>query len=270
LVQRHGPLVLSVCRRVLQNAHDAEDAFQATFLVLVRKADSIAKPDSLANWLYGVAFRTAKKARTTASRRRNYERQAISMCVADPAPEAAWRELRTVLDEELYRLPEKYREPLVLCYLQGKTNEEAARQLGWPVGSMSARLARGRELLRDRLASRNRAVPPALLGALLARVPEVASVSTRLSAVTVRSALALVTEQASGLISPTVHALVEETVKPRRAARPALMIALLLALAAALLGGAALAYGTLGHGNSQGTSPQQTPRESNSVIEGCH
>jgi RNA polymerase sigma factor (sigma-70 family) len=263
-------LVLSVCRRVLQNAHDAEDAFQATFLVLVRKADSIAKPDSLANWLYGVAFRTAKKAKTTASRRRNYERQAISMCVADPPPEAAWRELRTILDEELYRLPEKYREPLVLCYLQGKTNEEAARQLGWPVGSMSARLARGRELLRDRLAGRNRAVPPALLGTLLVQAPEVAGVPARLSAVTVQAALALATGQATGLISPTVQALLEAAVKPRGLAKLPLVLAMLLALAVIALGAAFLAHGGLGHANGPAASPPQTPSESSSGVEGCH
>jgi RNA polymerase sigma factor (sigma-70 family) len=269
LVQRHGPLVLSVCRRVLQHAHDAEDAFQATFLVLVRKAGSIAKPDSLANWLYGVAFRTARKARTSAARRRNYERQAITMGVADLLPEVTWRELRATLDEELYHLPDKYREPLVLCYLQGKTNEEAAHQLGWPIGSMSARLARGRELLRDRLASRNRAVPPVLLASLLARVPEAASVPAHLREVTVQAALSLAAGGVAGSLSPAVRALVEGTGKATGSGRSAVLVALLLALAALMLGGAVLAHAGLGKNNNQGALPQQPPSEASSGAHHC-
>jgi RNA polymerase sigma factor (sigma-70 family) len=156
LVARHGPMVLGVCKRVLHHAQDAEDAFQATFLVLVRKTGSIGQPELLANWLYRVAHHTALKARANAARRSKNQRQAVSRPTPDPLLEVAWRELRALLDQELSRLPEKYRAPLVLCYLQGKTNEEAARQLGWPPGSMSARLARGRVMLRDRLAGRDR------------------------------------------------------------------------------------------------------------------
>jgi RNA polymerase sigma factor (sigma-70 family) len=160
LVRRHGPLVLGVCRRVLHDWDDAQDAFQATFFVLARKAASLAKPEALGNWLYGVAFRTAVKARARAARRREYERQA-GRATANPSSELARRDLWEALDEELSRLPEKYRAPLVRCYLEGKTNEEAARELGCPPGSMSGRLARGRELLRERLTSRpwRRAAP---------------------------------------------------------------------------------------------------------------
>jgi RNA polymerase sigma factor (sigma-70 family) len=141
LLQRHGAMVLGVCRRVLGDVHDAEDAFQATFLVLVRKARSIGKADSVGSWLYGVAYRTALKARADAARRRIHERQGGEMSNSDPLADVAWRDLRAVLDEELGRLPEKYKAPLVLCYLEGKTNEEAAQLLGWTKGTVSGRLA---------------------------------------------------------------------------------------------------------------------------------
>jgi RNA polymerase sigma-70 factor (ECF subfamily) len=154
LVRRHGPMVLSVCRRVLRHSQDAEDAFQATFLVLAEKAPGLRQPELLANWLYGVAYRTALHARQRASRRSEREREAATLFFSEGDSESESRELRQVLDEELQGLPEKYRAPLVLCYLEGMTNEAAARRLGWPSGSMSYRLARGRELLRERLEAR--------------------------------------------------------------------------------------------------------------------
>ncbi len=154
LVRRHGPMVLGVCRRMLRHSHDAEDAFQATFLVLAEKAQHLRRPERLANWLYGVAYRTALHARQRAAHRSRLEREAAAMSAPISDPEFESQELRRILDEELHRLPEKYRAPLVLCYLEGKTNEEAARLLGWPVGSMSYRLARGRDLLRQRLETR--------------------------------------------------------------------------------------------------------------------
>src|SRR5262249_5900371 len=124
LLQRHGPMVLGVCRRVLRDAHDAEDAFQATFLVLVRKAGSLDGRASLANWLYTVAYRISLKVKAGAARQRNLGLRCSRMAATDPAVDAVWRDLRPVLDEELGRLPEKYRAPVVLCYLEGKTNEE--------------------------------------------------------------------------------------------------------------------------------------------------
>ncbi len=154
LVRRHGPMVLSVCRRLLRNSHDTEDAFQATFLVLAEKASRLRQPELLANWLYGVAYRTALHARRRTSRRSEREREAATPSTSSGESEIEAREVRRILDEELQALPEKYRTPLVLCYLEGMTNEEAARRLGWPSGSMSHRLARGRELLRERLESR--------------------------------------------------------------------------------------------------------------------
>ena len=153
LVRRHGPMVFGVCRRVLHDPNDAEEAFQVTFLVLVRKAAGLRQPDRLANWLYGVANRVARKARVSAARRGRHEQAAAGPDGYVPA-EGTDPDVRAVLDEEMVALPDKYRAPLVLCYLEGLTNEAAAERLGWPPGSMSYRLARGRELLRQRLVRR--------------------------------------------------------------------------------------------------------------------
>ena len=151
LVRRHGPMVLRVCRRILRDEHAAEDAFQATFLVLARKAPSIAKPGLLANWLYGVAVRAACKTRGKAIRRRLLESRATGPHTEDPFQEIVERDMRSVLAAALASLPEAYRAPLVLCYLEGITQREAAGRLRCPIGSMSWRLARGREMLRRRL-----------------------------------------------------------------------------------------------------------------------
>src|SRR5262245_19690150 len=122
LLRRHGPAVLGVCRRVLSDPADAEDAFQATFLVLLRKAGSIGRPASLAGWLYGVAYRTALEARSRAARRRAKERQAVPPPPGETTPQVVWADLRPVLDEEVSRLPQKYRVAFVLCHVQGRTN----------------------------------------------------------------------------------------------------------------------------------------------------
>src|SRR5262249_14657395 len=154
LVRRHGPMVWGVCRRVLGNYHDAEDAFQATFLVLVRKAASVAPREKVANWLYGVAHQTALKPRATAARRKGRERQVTVMPEPAVTEQDLWRDLRPLLDEELSRLPDKYRCVLVLCDLEGKTRKEAARQLNVPEGSVAGWLARARVMLAKRLAQR--------------------------------------------------------------------------------------------------------------------
>ncbi len=164
LVARHGPMVLRVCRGSLRDPHDVDDAFQATFLVLVRKAGSIGERDLLGPWLYGVAHRVALKARSVAAKRRRKEGEYAAEPPAD-VNEGPWLDLRPVLHEEVNRLPEKYRRPVVLCHLQGLTHSEAAQELAWPVGTVSVRLARARKLLRDRLTRRGLTVTAALWGA---------------------------------------------------------------------------------------------------------
>jgi RNA polymerase sigma factor (sigma-70 family) len=166
LLARHGPMVLGVCRRVLGSPHDAEDAFQATWFVLARRAGSIQRPEALASWLYGVAHRTALEARTRAVRRRARE-EPLADAVAPPNTDVFARDLRAVLDGEIRRLPDKYRSPFVLCYLEGRTNEEAARLLCCPKGTILSRLAWARDRLRRQLTRRGVTVPAAGLGALL-------------------------------------------------------------------------------------------------------
>ena len=158
LVARHGPMVLGVCRRILHDEHDVEDAFQATFLVLVSRAKAIRDGDLLGHWIYGVAHRVAVRARANAARRYVHEQNltAARAGVEPPSRDGERRELRAVLDDELARLPEPLRAPLVLCHLEGLTHDEAARRLRWPVGTVRSRLARARDKLRRRL-SRPRA-----------------------------------------------------------------------------------------------------------------
>jgi RNA polymerase sigma factor (sigma-70 family) len=169
IVKRHGPVVYGVCRRILPDSNDVEDAFQATFLVLVRKGATLRQPGRLSSWLYGVANRTARKVRLQAALRSRSERKAGERPLPTDVSEMKYDELRTILDEEIARLPEKYALPLVLCYLEGKTNAQAAEQLGWPEGSMSRRLSRGRELLRSRLLRRGLAMSAALVAAVFAK-----------------------------------------------------------------------------------------------------
>jgi RNA polymerase sigma factor (sigma-70 family) len=166
LVRRHGPMVFRLCRRILRNEHDAEDAFQATFLALSRQADQLRPHESLGGWLYRVAYRTAQKARVAAARRAKHEGRAAERPVADPLTQLTVGEAHDLLDRELARLPDKFRVPLVLCYLEGLTRDEAAHQLGWPPSTFKSRLEQARERLRRRLASRGLALPGALVASL--------------------------------------------------------------------------------------------------------
>jgi RNA polymerase sigma factor (sigma-70 family) len=214
LVQRHGPLVLGVCRRILVQEQDAEDAFQATFLVLARKAGSIARGDSVGSWLYGVALRIAGKIRGGIRRRRQRETSLQEVSSLDPTPEWIWEEIQLVLDEEVSRLPRPYRAAFVLCHLQGKSNAEAATELGCRPGTIFSRLARARALLRDRLARRGLALSIGLLTTLFIENSAQAAVPSSLAGATVRGALQFVVgEAAAGLVSARALALAKGAIK---------------------------------------------------------
>ena len=180
LVRRHGSMVFGVCRRVVRNHHDAEDAFQATFLVLARKASSVRPRERLANWLHGVALRIAMKARTTTAKREAREKQVTEMPESEAARQERWSDLQLLLDQELHGLPENYRIPILLCDLEGKTIKEATQQLGWPQGTLAGRLARGRKLLAKRLANRGVALSAGSLAAVLSQNATPAAVPTSL------------------------------------------------------------------------------------------
>jgi RNA polymerase sigma factor (sigma-70 family) len=235
LVQRHGPMVLGVCRRVARHHQDAEDAFQATFLVLVRKAASIARPEQLANWLYGVAYNTALKARAAASRRRRREKQVPELpepAIVEPEP---WSDdLQTFLDQELSRLPDKYRVAIVLCDLEGKTQKEAAQLLGCPEGSLSSRLSRARTMLAKRMARHGLALSGGSLAALLSRETASGSVPTSVVSSTIQAAslLAAGDPAAGSIVSGPVAALTERMVKAMLLAKLQTVLFVVLGLVA--------------------------------------
>jgi RNA polymerase sigma factor (sigma-70 family) len=206
LLRRHGPMVLDVCRGVLGNEADAEDAFQATFLVLAHKADSIRKAASLASFLHGVAYRTALKARDDSARRLRHEAWARQRSTTTDPDELSWREVRQAVHEELDRLPERHRAALVLCYLEGKTQDEAAAQLGWAKGTLKGRLERGRALLRARLVRRGLGPGAVLVLGAWPAATATACLSPPLLLATVQAATASV-------VAPHVAALTGRVVK---------------------------------------------------------
>src|SRR5262245_5898831 len=216
LMSRHGAMVWRVCNRMAHEPQDAEDAFQATFLVLLRKAHALDRRPSLGSWLYGVAFRAALKANACAVRRRAHERQAAERLTMEQSDPDRWNELRPVLDAELSGLPEKYRAPLVLCYLEGRSNEQAARELGWAAGSMSRRLECARTLLHRRLVGRGVTLSGAALAALLAQNAAQAAVPAAVSHLTLNAAHVLLTAgpaTAVGAVSSQVAGLTEGVLK---------------------------------------------------------
>ncbi len=242
LVRRHGPMVLGVCRRVLRNAHDAEDAFQATFLVLVRKAATLRSPGLLANFLYGVAYRTAQEARRAAARRRAKEARVVP---PTRTPDATWADLLPVLDQELERLPKKYRAVVVLCDLEGKSRKEAARHLGCPEGTVASRLATARALLAKRLTRHGAAVSGIALAVLLAEhAPPV--VPTAVLCSTVKAA-GLFAAGTAG-VPARLAALTEGVLKSMLLSRLKPTVLILAGLLAGLIGtaGAILSCGALG------------------------
>ena len=260
LLWRHGPMVLSVCRRLLRNEEDVEDAFQATFLALARKAGSIAKRDAMASWLYKVAYRIALDARRLSAHRVAHER-AVPILPAvkteqDIPREIARRELHSLVDAEIQRLPRKYRDPVVLCHLEGKTHDEAARELGWAKGTVSTRLIHARELLRRRLYRYRDAFPAtALFPALVTGLP------FNLAKITLRAVLSVKTPTAAGsIISARALTLAEGVLQAMAMSQWKITAALLLILASLGTGAGWLAYqGTQaspGSGDSGQVSPQ--------------
>lgn len=251
LVKRHGPMVMGVCSHILNEVHDAEDAFQATFLVLARKANTINDRRVLARWLYEVAYRIAIRSKAHIARRRAHERQGAEMAANAPRLEQdhGWIELRPVLHEEVNKLPENYRAAVVLCYLEGRTNEEAAEMLQWPVGTVKGRLSRAREILRSRLVRRGLGTSAAFLMTSLSRDAAFAEVvPSRLVDETVRVALLATRDvaAAAGQIPGWVEALADDSLpRPRtllhfRIPKVGVFVAILAAVAAALLFSAGL------------------------------
>lgn len=238
LLERHGPMVLGVCRRLLPDTHEADDAFQATFLIFLQKAKSLRDPASLGNWLYGVAYRVARRARTVAGKRRASERQVREMAATEFSPDTVWDELRPILDEEIAQLPRNYQAPVVLCYLEGKTYSEAAHILGWAEGTVSGRLARARDRLRSRLTLRGLTLSGALLPPLLAQ-KGTEIVPPTLGAAIHKGAVAVFTGQAAAAaFSAKVAALARSTLKALLLSK--LRIALAVLAATCTVGGGTL------------------------------
>jgi RNA polymerase sigma factor (sigma-70 family) len=245
LMHRHGPMVMGVCRQILRRPHDADDAFQATFLVLVRKSGSIRVGDSLAPWLYSVAFRTAHRARAISYRYRQLPDENLEVPAEGSTTDPCQFDLRPLLHEELNRLPDKYREPIVLCHLEGKSHEEAARLLHWPVGTVSGRLSRGRELLRSRLKRRGIEVSPAVL------------VANWIAETPLGIAPSLAQTTAGGAIGPSAHAISASVQSLARGVQKSMLLSKLslTAVVVVLVGGMVTGAAVWGIQPSQATTP---------------
>ncbi len=240
LLRRHGPMVWGICQRLVAHQQDAEDCFQATFLVLCRKANSIGRSNLLANWLFGVARRAALNAQARRSRRARHETLYGELPDRPAAETLLWDDVPSVLDDELARLPSRYRLPLLLCGLEGMTHAQASKSLGWPVGTVAGRLSRGRELLRTRLLRRGVMAPGAVLPVLLIPQAAPACVPPQLVAASVRSAMALFMagQSAPVEISATVASLVRGVLQKMLLHR-VLTRSILAMVAALALGGVA-------------------------------
>ena len=207
IVRRHGPMVFGVCRRILSDFHDADDAFQATFVVLVKRAADFEKCQTVGGWLHGVAVRTALKAKTMAAQRRRKETMAARPEATNTAP---FDDIAQVLDVELSRLPEKFRLPLILCDMEGKTRDDVAEELSWPPGTVASRLARARAMLADRLIRRGIVLTAALLTTAICQRTALASVPSALMMASVRAASAMATGQTiTGLVSTNASLLAD-------------------------------------------------------------
>jgi RNA polymerase sigma factor (sigma-70 family) len=252
LVRRHGPMVFAVCRRLLRHQQDAEDAFQATFLVLARKVDSIRKQDSLASWLYGVAYRLAVRARQQQASRRSHETRGDHVPQTDPQAGAALREFTAALDAELAGLPDALRSALVLCYLEGKTQDEAAARLGWSKSTLRRRLDRGLALLRSRLTRRGLALSAGLLAVAVFQGSAPAAPPAALVKATATAALQFGAGRAAAAVSARAVALAEGGLKTMLLTKLKTVAILLV-----VLGLAATGVGALAHSAGTGVPPEE-------------
>jgi RNA polymerase sigma factor (sigma-70 family) len=258
LVQRHGAMVLGVCHRILRDVHAAEDAFQATFLVLARKATSVVPRDRVANWLYGVAYRTANESRVRTSRRRAREAK-VARRPRDQSPgETSPHELREILDDELAALPSRYRGPLVLCELEGLSRQDAARRLAIREGTLSSRLARGKARLRERLARRGFEPPAGAVPFVLIREATTTLLTDRLIDSTTQAAMRVAAGvSTAAVVSTSVVSLTEGVLKGMLLSKLK-GIALVIGSSLAVVSGA-VALGQSGPG-PQSTGPAEFDR----------
>ena len=258
LVRRHGPMVLKVCRRVVGNHHDAEDVFQATFLLLARKAFSLKSKDRVANWLHGVALRSSLNAKKLRAKTQVRERQMVGIPEPEAVKQGDWHSLQLLLDQELSRLGEIYRLPILLCDLEGKSIKATAQQLGWPQGTVAGRLARGRKLLAKRLARHGLAVTG---GIVVLQNSASACVSPALVAATVKAAGAYAAGKsaATGLISANVAILIQGGLTTMFWTKLKIATAVLVVGSVFALGGSVLLNTPLVGQQIEGGGPGQEP-----------
>jgi RNA polymerase sigma factor (sigma-70 family) len=257
LLWRLGPMVLGVCQRVLHDGHEAEDALQASFLILVRKAASIGRGESLAGWMHKVAYRVALETRTRAARGGVCASPALDFLPGAAGEDLAWRDLRPLLDEEIQRLPEKCRLAFVLCCLQGKTNEEAAREIGCPLGTLLSRLHRARDRLRSRLTRRGIQLAIPTAGFLLAQQAAPAIPPALVSATLKAATWIAAGKKMAGVVSTPVAMLTQGVLQTMMLAK--VKFGATAVLAVALLGGGGMAtYRGVARESGQGTVTAQT------------
>jgi RNA polymerase sigma factor (sigma-70 family) len=268
LLARHGPMVLGVCRRILHDEHLAEDAFQATFMTLAHESRAIRKRQSLGSWLHGVALRLARKAKAAAIRGQRPDPRSHSWAAPDPQAEASWREAQQILDDELHCLPDTYRLPLVLCYLEGLTRDEAAARLGWTAGKLKGLLERGRERLRCRLTRRGVTLASAASGVLLADTALSATVPPLLVVGTVQAGVRYAAGSALGAcgIPPAVAALAKEGLTMMATKKLALTLAFALITCVITPGVGILGLSIANSGNAVERADGATNRETSPTI----
>jgi RNA polymerase sigma factor (sigma-70 family) len=262
LVHRHGPMVFGVCRRILHNVQDAEDAFQATFLVLLRRAESVWPREQVGNWLYGVAYRTALEARRLAAKRHRREQPLTGRedRAVTPAEPASWQDIKPVLDQELAHLPDKFRSVVVLCDLEGRTRKEAAGHLGLPEGTVSGRLTTARRMLAQRLARRGLSLTGGVLLSALGHTTASAEIPPVLVTATVQQTISF---HAGANILALADAVWHTTVVARW--KP-LLLPLAMGLALCFFGGAVLREGA----EPSRPEPAPTPRPPRDAVSLHH